>query len=104
MRGNEDFVYAHHDKAPSCRYVNRADGSPDCLIGCILFDAGVPLETLADWDLLSPTLGGIGEVVLPKGLVITVDAMALLRAAQYVQDASGTWEEALVAARERRAG
>lgn len=96
VRGYEDLVYRMFDAAPSCRYEHG--GCPSCLIGCALFDAGVPLEALRELDSMDPDVPGsssIDGVKLPEGLSITPKALAMFKAAQATQDMGYAWGVAL---------
>lgn len=107
VRDNENLVYNKFVEAPTCRY--QDDGCPSCLIGAALFDAGVPVEVLENWDNLRPcdtdpngvwSGAGVGieEVPLPDGLVITKKAMVIFRRAQGDQDLGYRWADAFAGA------
>lgn len=100
VKGHEDVVYTPFETAPSCRY--EFEGCPSCLIGGALFDAGVPLEALAELDRVwvddeDGQNGGTGitEVNLPEGVTLTPQALKIFDAAQRVQDFGLTWSKAL---------
>jgi hypothetical protein len=85
-------------ESSGCVYVWR--GKPSCLIAHVLARAGWTVEQIADLD-------SVGAVVslADKGFTIgDADAVAILDAAQTVQDiGEHTWAEALAAAEEKAA-
>lgn len=90
---------------PGCFYLH--DDGPGCIAGLALFKAGVPLEMLGDMDMASKrkeVVGGTGVTSLVSWLAerrvhLTARAARVLRSAQTVQDAEGTWGRALHDAR-----
>lgn len=92
---NPDYVYSSRAQEPgsdglSCRY--EFNGRPDCLVGCVLYDAGVPLSVLRSWDRNAE--GNLYEVRLPAYLEITERALVFLQVAQASQDSGDRWGEA----------
>jgi hypothetical protein len=81
------------DNGLGCRY--EWQGSPSCLVGQALFRAGVPTEKLVEFDLRDLPARSISS----RGVGVTPEAAQVFQAAQTVQDADGTWGEALAAAR-----
>lgn len=91
-----DYVY---DKGSDgkCHYVR--DGKPSCIVGHVLAKVGVPIERLKAADTTSPD--GISAGSLLGGLVTegvlhaTGSVWTLLAEAQYWQDRSTPWGEAV---------
>jgi hypothetical protein len=96
------FVYKRDERVDengdmqgiNCRYVE--DGNPSCLVGRVLFRAGVPIEAIhnldTQWNGMSES---IGDAKFPDDVNLTLDAREVLQAAQTSQDAGQTWGEAL---------
>jgi hypothetical protein len=111
VRDRETFVYEKVlvDNVAACTY--ERCGSPSCLIGHALHEAGVPLAVLRDCDehkynftkvpedrpdftFFSGT--GISNLDLEQiGVRLTPKARAIFVAAQETQDHGLTWGEAL---------
>lgn len=97
LRG-EDYVYKP-TPAGRCLYVHQRNGAiePGCLIGLALSLAGVPLESLTEWDdWHSPTAD-----VMSPAFGASEEAADIFNVAQSVQDTFGSWGEALAAARRK---
>lgn len=89
----EDFVYepfVDEDGFSMCRYVDR--GQPSCLVGHVLYRAGISLTELVGVEDTTPTSGGPWE---EWG---TARAIDLLSAVQEKQDGHVAWGEALARA------
>jgi hypothetical protein len=81
----------------NCRYVE--DGNPSCLVGRVLFRAGVPIEAISALDTQFEGISeSIQDAKFPDDVNLTLDAREVLQAAQTSQDAGQTWGEALRAA------
>lgn len=87
----------------NCSYV--VEGKPGCIVGHVLFYAGAPIETLERWDRDVSALQGVVGRLEPDqdsvelgGVELERDALIALHEAQKVQDANGTWSNALAAA------
>lgn len=82
----------------ACRYVEN--DNPSCLVGRVLFRAGVHIEVIRgldfQWEGVSES---IREAYFPDDVYLTDDAREVLQAAQTAQDSGLTWGEALRAAR-----
>lgn len=105
----EKLAEAKPDYVAKCRYTDLDDiengtgvaTRPECIVGCILFEWGVPLRDLAAFDHQGN--GSIDEIqcdLLPT-LDIDRDAVELLLAAQGAQDSGDTWRDAVGMARAR---
>jgi hypothetical protein len=87
------------DEVRNCTYVDdcTAPTEPHCIVGCALFELGVPLHQLAEHD-------GMAIYELPfafNGLDDdgrTVTALSWLERVQAKQDLRWSWGEALAAA------
>lgn len=93
-----DFIY-NSRYVNGCFYVSR--GEPACIVGRALHSIGVPIETLSAMDVgMDGTIThpGTVEVLKDAGFLPTTAALAVMRRAQAVQDAGGTWGEAMAAA------
>lgn len=91
-----DYVYmAPESQYQTCQYV--ADAQPSCLIARALADYGVPLETLASWDDPVRVIDVVFRELTPGFL--TEESAAIFAEAQWAQDISDTWGQALNAAR-----
>lgn len=89
------FVYASWDDEPGvafgeCKYVH--DDEPGCLVGQVLFRAGIPLADLLPVEGVGVSLGHEFRSWL------TADAARYLASAQRVQDVREPWSEALASA------
>lgn len=91
-----DYVYEHQPTndpdalAPTtCYYV--WDNQPSCIVGHVLHAAGIPLEELARHE------GGSAHIVVAAVAPHDWDGLVgnALNSAQAMQDAGGTWGEAL---------
>lgn len=102
VRDHEEFVYTKFPDAPTCRYEHN--GCPSCLVGAVLFDAGVPIEVLRSFDVFRPydedEYSGAGKGIeelaseFPEWLQITDKALAILQRVQGRQDIGFTWANA----------
>lgn len=113
----EDYVYPSGDPysvgTKTCTY--ERDGEPSCLVGHVLFIAGVPVEVLARLDQYGETefrtlaYGStcedddgneevLQEPVLHEYAALTEEAVEALSAAQDTQDRGRTWGQALLRA------
>lgn len=94
----EGYVYENPDGHDSCSYVHG--DVPGCLVGHVLFAAGVPLEWMSDLegDSASGVLGlaEIGGLLATSGSVRT-----FLRDIQECQDSENTWGDSYKYALER---
>lgn len=91
-----------------CRYVNMGHDTlhPVCLIGYVMAEAGVPLETMAYWN--SKTISEVFDNGTLNGVVdVSTEAVDVLQVAQDMQDIDKTWgaalDAALIVARRNRA-
>jgi len=78
------------EDASACVYVAEdGDGAlyPACIGGVALYHLGVPLEMMYP-DGNDESIAGLAETLKPRGYVITRGAIAVIRAAQQVQDAA----------------
>lgn len=108
----EEFLYDDETETykPSCEYVR--DGAPSCLVGHVLADLGLPLDTLRKYD---ETPGGTGAYTLIRDLLaegaIEIEGfdgrdyglarqpvVNLLTDAQSHQDGGKPWGEAVALA------
>ena len=87
-----DFVYPAGD----CKY--QKDGEPSCLIGCALFDLGVPISNLSRLDQHNNNTGKAAEFInnfdIPD-FRFEQRALALAGRVQSNQDSRYSWREAL---------
>lgn len=94
-----DYVYQPNrtDSGPSCLYAK--DGQPDCIVGHVLVDLGIPASEL-EYKGLGETentlsFGPIGEIAVTiqytKGIRFTPKARRLLSIAQSQQDNGVSW-------------
>lgn len=98
----EDHVYAdptgvQADAGSSafCKYVDEDNERPSCLVGHVLFRAGVTISQLLDMDNSEdPAIGDVET----DAFTMSPAARAVLRAAQRAQDCGSTWGAALAAA------
>lgn len=109
-----DYVYPNDQKDDNnyngvCRYVFRGDDGSlteaGCIVGYVLAMTGVPLETLAPYDV-----AGDGQVTAGGDLldelnhlgIISIDGPSyrLLVGAQSAQDSGNTWGVAIERAKE----
>ena len=94
----EDYVYEKLDYASGleCRYAHR--GAPSCLVGEVLFEAGITLAALVRFD--RDEIGNPSALVDTDSLDIPFATAFALDRAQQAQDTGKTWGAALQAARD----
>lgn len=80
---------------PECQYT--FEDAPSCLVGHILFDLGIPAETLAEFDRLDIPAHDLGEEIDE----INPLASEYLGILQRAQDAGHPWGWALGSAENR---
>lgn len=100
-----DYVYpTYRGSALNCYYAK--DGQPDCIVGHVLFDLGVPIADMT-WDDSGERRGDMATDVISvhrdylleeHGLKFDDVAWEMLRSAQSKQDWRCSWGEALEAA------
>lgn len=87
----DDYVYQAPDDRSSCWYVHRTkfDATPGCIVGHILYRAGVSLDDLTKRE------GGVRSLLcsLKRGGILKVDDYGeiFLTVAQAIQDKKGVW-------------
>lgn len=99
-----NYVYpTYKGTALGCYYAK--DGQPDCIVGHVLFDLGVPIEDMSDntegvAGRVSAGIIGIHRDYLHSRYGLDFDNVAweMLCSAQCVQDNRDTWGEALKSA------
>jgi hypothetical protein len=96
----ENFVYREPGDSDACLYAHGDE--PGCLVGQVLFRAGVPMEDIAALDKAASTdvasLAAEFERWMPRS------AVDLLSDAQNQQDGGATWGYALEFALEQQIG
>lgn len=99
VHGNESYVYHSEDHGDRCVY--EYDGKPSCVVGHVLYRAGVTVEVLAELDALfySALLDDDPVDMLKEaGLTMTKPARNLLAMMQTRQDHGHSWGSALAVA------
>lgn len=95
----DDYTYEPVPKEgyadPTCQYT--FEDAPSCLAGHILFDLGIPVETLAEFDRLDIPAHDLGEEIDE----INPLASEYLGILQRAQDAGHPWGWALGSAENR---
>lgn len=89
----EDYIYTEHFSG--CVYVRNA--LPACIVGQVLADLGVSVETLARFDNNGGATANQVLYALERGGTLTYDQATsnALEAAQYHQDKGRAWGHAL---------
>ena len=80
-----------------CKYVKNE--APSCLIGRVLARLGMPLAIMAEWDDAGD--GTIDAVADTHPFGLDTRTVAILAAAQELQDSQVEWVECLRVARDR---
>lgn len=93
VEGREDYVYQRLTDGSGedvCAYFDLTTGQPSCLVGHVLAEVGVTLDTLPDRHNVG---SGIHHLDVP-GVEMTRGARRVLSAAQRAQDRGTPWGEA----------
>lgn len=99
VRGNESYVYRSEDHGDRCVY--EYDGKPSCVVGQVLYRAGVSIDVLAELDDLDYSSfmdDDPVDVLKEAGLTMTKPARNLLVMVQTRQDQGISWGSALAVA------
>jgi hypothetical protein len=82
-----------HLATDMCTYVHVTGERPHCIVGRVLYRAGVTLDELSAMDNVTPT--NIDRVRMPSRVWLTWPARMVLCRAQHVQDWGHPWGKAL---------
>lgn len=98
VSGREDFVYLEPGHYTDCLY--EKNGEPSCLVGHMLFNAGVPVEDLHRLDNLThPQIDKFdtseARVVVPKLFDVDEKTIEFVAVLQQKQDSGLSWGDAL---------
>lgn len=101
----EDYVYPRKSSGMACHYA--FNGEPDCIVGHVLVDLGIPVEdlmfrpgALTAADIARGSIGtNFADLEAWYGLKFTKTAEEMLVKAQFCQDIQHTWGWALEEAR-----
>jgi hypothetical protein len=94
----EDFVYDRVSYGDQCVYVY--DGQPACLVGEVLFLAGVPVEWM-EYNNSGNADDILGKLESQRGVQVPQAVKDALRSAQSQQDKGQPWDKSVKAARSR---
>lgn len=97
---SESWVQAEEStNEGACKYV--INGTPSCIVGYVLHHAGIPVETMEEFDQLSSLAGAVMSRLEYRGLLkLEGSAYALLSQLQAFQDDGKPWGLALERARQ----
>lgn len=91
-KAKHTFVYKKLVGSNYCLYAH--DGEPSCLIGCALFDCGVTIQELKEFDN-ADTVDSRGADTVLSHLGLSDEVCLWATAVQSHQDSLTTWGEAV---------